>query len=96
MVEVEGERVRKVNPSSRKNTNPERGASLVEYALLVALLCVVAVGGVRAVGGGVDDVFTRFNEDAKLGSGGFLPAGDSSTPPSGGALPPDTQGEENG
>jgi Flp pilus assembly pilin Flp len=52
MVEVEGERGDMTVCKSRKNTNPERGASLVEYALLVALLCVVAVGGVRAVGVG--------------------------------------------
>lgn len=73
MVEVEGERVRKVNPSSRKNTNPERGASLVEYALLVALLCVVAVGGVRAVGVSVDQAFTQADREVKLGSGGVDP-----------------------
>ena len=63
MVEVEGERV------SGKNTNPERGASLVEYALLVALLCVVAVGGVRAVGASVNSTFTEAN--AAIGAGGF-------------------------
>ncbi len=70
MVEVEGERVRKVNPSSRKNTNPERGASLVEYALLVALLCVVAVGGVRAVGEGVDQAFRQADRGVKVGAAG--------------------------
>jgi Flp pilus assembly pilin Flp len=79
MVEVEGEQVRKVNPSSRKNTNPERGASLVEYAVLVALLCVVAVGGVRAVGVSVTDNFE--NAHMNLGSGGIDPIGD---------LPPET------
>jgi Flp pilus assembly pilin Flp len=84
MVEVEGERVRKVNPSSRKNTNPERGASLVEYALLVALLCVVAVGGVRAVGVRVDQVFRQADREIKLGSGGVFP--DDAPPP----VDPDT------
>jgi Flp pilus assembly pilin Flp len=66
MVEVEGERV------SGKNTNPERGASLVEYALLVALLCVVAVGGVRAVGAGVQHNLSYTGE--QIGAGGFDPA----------------------
>jgi Flp pilus assembly pilin Flp len=82
MVEVEGERVRKVNPSSRKNTNPERGASLVEYALLVALLCVVAVGGVRAVGNGVDETFSKCDKGF-VGAGGIDPAlaGGSQPPP---------------
>ena len=73
MVEVEGERV------SGKNTNSERGASLVEYALLVALLCVVAVGGVRAVGDGVDATFRESDRQIKLGSGGVLP--DDAPPP---------------
>jgi len=52
-----------------RHSNPERGASLVEYALLVALLCVVAVGGVRAVGVSVRGTFNESGEG--LGSGGF-------------------------
>ena len=84
MVEVEGERVRKVNPSSRKNTNPERGASLVEYALLVALLCVVAVGGVRAVGRSVAVTLDRTGQN--LGSGGVT---DSTEPAPPEAAPPE-------
>lgn len=84
MVEVEGERVRKVKPSSRRNNNPERGASLVEYALLVALLCVVAVGGVRAVGVGVQRTFTECDEEIKVGAAGIVP--DDAPPP----VDPDT------
>jgi len=34
-----------------KNTsNKQKGASLVEYALLVSLIALVAIAGVRAVG----------------------------------------------
>jgi Flp pilus assembly pilin Flp len=51
------------------NTNRERGASLVEYALLVALLCIVAIGGVRAVGASAADTLDRAGE--QIGAGGI-------------------------
>ena len=35
----------------------ERGASLVEYALLVALIAVLAVGSIMAAGGAVNASF---------------------------------------
>ena len=35
----------------------ERGASLVEYALLVALIALVAIGAVGAAGGSVSTIF---------------------------------------
>lgn len=35
----------------------ERGASLVEYALLVALIAVVCIGAVSALGGAASDKF---------------------------------------
>lgn len=75
MVEVEGDRGDMTVCKSSKNTNPERGASLVEYALLVALLCVVAVGGVRAVGVSVED--TMVKAERHIGSGGFTDAGET-------------------
>ncbi len=34
----------------RGQADKERGASLVEYALLVSLICIVAIVSVRAVG----------------------------------------------
>lgn len=37
----------------------ERGASLVEYALLVALIAVVCIGAVSFLGGSAQD---KFNE----------------------------------
>jgi Flp pilus assembly pilin Flp len=59
----------------------ERGATMVEYALLVALLCLVAIGGVRAVGASVK---TALDQGAQplLGSAGILPQSSG-----GGAVP---------
>ena len=37
----------------------EKGASLVEYALLLALIAVVAIGGLRILGG---EITTKFSD----------------------------------
>ncbi len=37
----------------------ERGASLVEYALLVALIAVVCIAAVSALGGAASDKFSE-------------------------------------
>lgn len=39
-------------------TTNERGASLVEYAPLVALLAVVVIGGVTLLGSTAEDTFS--------------------------------------
>jgi pilus assembly protein Flp/PilA len=39
----------------------ERGASMVEYALLVGLIAVVAVVAVAALGGGIKGLFNSAN-----------------------------------
>jgi pilus assembly protein Flp/PilA len=39
------------------NTDSERGASMVEYGLLLALIAVIAIVAVRALGNGVSDKF---------------------------------------
>ncbi|MGH1505291.1 MAG: Flp family type IVb pilin [Acidimicrobiales bacterium] len=39
----------------------ERGASLVEYALLVALIAVVCIGAVSALGGSARDKFSEID-----------------------------------
>jgi pilus assembly protein Flp/PilA len=39
----------------------ERGASMVEYALLVGLIAVVAVVAVAALGGGISGLFSTAN-----------------------------------
>jgi pilus assembly protein Flp/PilA len=38
--------------------SPEKGASLVEYALLVALIAVVAIASVRLLGNNVSSQFS--------------------------------------
>ncbi|MBW3557850.1 MAG: Flp family type IVb pilin [Actinobacteria bacterium] len=45
---------------ARFNTD-ERGAALVEYALLVALIAVVCIGALTLLGGGIRDKFTQVN-----------------------------------
>ncbi len=45
---------------ARLNTD-ERGAALVEYALLVALIAVVCIGALTLLGGGIRDKFTEVN-----------------------------------
>jgi len=40
-------------------TKSERGASLVEYALLVALIAVVVIGAVTLLGGNARDTFSN-------------------------------------
>ena len=37
----------------------ERGATAVEYGLMVALIAVVIIGAVTALGGNVSAIFTR-------------------------------------
>jgi pilus assembly protein Flp/PilA len=39
----------------------ERGASMVEYALLVGLIAVVAVVAIAALGGGIKGLFSSAN-----------------------------------
>ena len=38
-------------------SDSERGASLVEYALLVALIAVVCIGAIKVLGGKAKDSF---------------------------------------
>lgn len=45
---------------ARFNTD-ERGAALVEYALLVALIAVVSIIALTTLGGGIRDKFTDVN-----------------------------------
>jgi pilus assembly protein Flp/PilA len=41
----------------------ERGASLVEYALLVALIAVVCIGAITLLGEGARDKFSDVNSE---------------------------------
>jgi pilus assembly protein Flp/PilA len=52
----------------RLNTrcSSERGASLVEYALLVALIAVVALVSIRVLGRSVSERFSNVSEEVRL------------------------------
>lgn len=43
----------------RKLIVNEQGAALVEYGLLVALIALVALGAIEAVGGGITALFNQ-------------------------------------
>lgn len=51
------------------HTKDERGASLVEYALLVALIAVVCIAAVSALGSSASDTFDSVT-DSLPGAGG--------------------------
>jgi len=53
--------VRTVHGSLLERARTERGASMVEYALLVGLIAVVAVVAVAALGGGISGLFSSAN-----------------------------------
>lgn len=63
-----------------RRSEQERGATMVDYALLVALLCIVAIGGVRAVGASVTSTLTLGTQPL-LGSAGFDPLDASGSAP---------------
>ncbi len=44
-------------------TKTERGASLVEYALLVALIAVVVIGAVTLLGSTAEDTFSDVSSE---------------------------------
>jgi pilus assembly protein Flp/PilA len=46
-----------------KFASDERGASMVEYGLLLALIAVVAIVAVKALGGSVASKFTSVNSN---------------------------------
>lgn len=51
----------------RKLATREEGATMVEYGLMVALIAVVCLVAVGALGGGINEVFE--NITAQLGGG---------------------------
>ncbi len=46
---------------SRLNSSGERGASMVEYGLLLALIAIIALVAVQAFGSGVSSQFSTIN-----------------------------------
>jgi pilus assembly protein Flp/PilA len=53
--------VRGFHSNLLERARTERGASMVEYALLVGLIAVVAVVAVAALGGGIKGLFNSAN-----------------------------------
>ena len=53
--------VRGLHGSLLQRARTERGASMVEYALLVGLIAVVAVVAVAALGAGIKSLFDSAN-----------------------------------
>ena len=49
----------------RSFVRAEEGQDLLEYALLVALIALVAVGAVTAAGGSVKTIFTSIGDELK-------------------------------
>ena len=47
---------------AKLNVNDERGASMVEYGLLLALIAVIAIVALRTLGGSVSAKFSQVNE----------------------------------
>lgn len=50
-----------VKIEEKKQNKKEKGASLVEYALLVALIAVICIAAVRAVGKSTSEKFSTIN-----------------------------------
>ena len=48
-----------------KFISDERGASMVEYGLLLALLAVIAIVAVKALGGSVSTKFSEVNSSVQ-------------------------------
>lgn len=46
-----------LNAFLKAHTKSERGAAMVEYALLVALIAIVAIAALQVLGGQVSDNF---------------------------------------
>ena len=47
--------------SDRERTHEDRGATMVEYALIVSLIAIAATAGVAAFGGKLSDFFNALN-----------------------------------
>lgn len=50
----------------------EEGQGLVEYALILALIAIVVIGALTALGGSVNDRLTEISDTLDGGGGGGL------------------------
>jgi pilus assembly protein Flp/PilA len=53
----------------RKALRNDSGQDLLEYALLVALVALVAVGAITTTGGSVNDIFTSISDELGTAAG---------------------------
>lgn len=60
---VETVEIEDIEPQAERKTLSERGASMVEYALLLALIAIVAIGGITAFGTGVGGEYDDINSE---------------------------------
>ncbi len=52
-----------LNTWLKAQTKSERGAAMVEYALLVALIAIVAIAALRVLGGTVSGEFSTIDSE---------------------------------
>lgn len=62
--------------SERLDNRKDRGATAVEYGLMVGLIAVVIIVAVVALGGTLEDLFAKVNNDIfnQTGEGSAVPA----------------------
>lgn len=53
----------------KAHTKSERGAAMVEYALLVALIAIVAIAALQVLGGQITDNFNEITSDLDAAEG---------------------------
>ena len=61
--------------ATQARLHTERGASLVEYALLVALIAIAAIIAINALSGSLNETFTNIADTIPTdgGGGGSIP-----------------------
>lgn len=48
----------------------ESGQGMVEYGLIIALIAVVLIAALTALGGGLEDIFDAITDELKVPAGG--------------------------
>ena len=61
-----------LNTWLKAHTKSERGAAMVEYALLVALIAIVAIAALQLLGGRITENFNDINSELE-GAENFTP-----------------------
>lgn len=50
-----------IRTMGRKLRSDKRGATAIEYGLIAALICIACVGGMQALGGGSNGMWSRLD-----------------------------------